>query len=299
MKTLVQLAAFGLGVGLCVTPGVAQAFSLSIAGTPVTFSSCINGVTTGNNIQCSFSRNGVVDANNNRADVRGTLLVAAGSLTVTGGSLSGIVVNLTNFLVTASASNPVGSLFGNFGTTPFIEYSHTFNGVTFDPLVDDSVTAQQILSGQYLSNSTTTNVNSNSKVTAQVNITGVASLNSLTTGTVAASNTSDFGLPSLRTTLIQSILEGQADNPTITGRLTGLKLAPGQSLSLPSSSCFAMAHTGNNQLFTPKAAEDNCTSLYKIPPQDPVSTPEPSSLLGAMVMGLVGLGSSLKRWLLG
>ncbi len=300
MKTLVQLAALGLGVGLCVTPGVAQAFSLSIGGVAVIFSSCLDGVNpqnpTGNNIQCDFTKLGVVDNNNNQADISGTLLVGAGTLTTSGGALDGIVVNLTNFVVTAASGNT--SLFGNFGSTPFIQYSHTFNDVNF--LEADGPSAQQVLSGGFRSN-TAQNVNPNSTITSGVTI-GTRVLDNLqvTPQDIIADTVSPFGNPDL---VYQSVLIQSISNPKITATLSGLQLAAGQSMYLPDSNCFAMVKTGTKKYakrtaaFTPEDAEKGCQSFYRT--SEPQSTPEPSVLLGSVLMGLFGMASSLKRRLLG
>ena len=302
-KHVFQLAGGTFALGLLVASTPAQALTLTFFdGFTVTVNDgdAADESALTNGVQFSFNRT-VTDSFGNQATVQGKVQSYSGPdamLSNSGTQLNGTMLNLTDFVMT-SLVDPNNEVAGNGGIFqvdgPFLTFEEDFNDFSYGTFF----VAQQNLVGDFLSNGAN-NVSSQNVVQFSGNLTGetgggfnLSNLSSAPTTNDPVSNFFRNGFAAEDTTL------GQADNPIISGSLGDLKLAAGETLSLPSSAKICVAAEEGNDFaskeelfvnFSSQTAEDSC-----VLPSDAESTPEPASALGLMVLGALGTGSWLKR----
>ncbi|MBE9127122.1 MULTISPECIES: hypothetical protein [unclassified Coleofasciculus] len=284
LKHLFQLAGAGLALGMFCNPSPAKALTLSLGGTTITNNLQDNQAgdinSTSNIIDFRFTNQPVTDSSGNTATVSGFLRALWGSgalVDETGQQLGGVLLTLREYEVTAATTNT-----SSFNINDLILFSHdftySFSGRRGAP---SQVTAYQQLTGEFRSNSTN-NVASTNQVsfTALVNTSLIANQSS---GTPEARTVSQINLPVASATL--SNANSSLDNPTLQGNLTQLTLAPGQSVRLQNSACFAIVDLDSEESsFTADDVERNCKKA-----------PEPSSMGAILAFSILGASSLLRR----
>jgi PEP-CTERM motif len=291
LKSLFHLVSAAVTIGFYLTPTSSSALTLRLGGKIVNNNSDHDKNGSNNIITVE---NFKIGNENNNWTVNGTLRFSTEDIGIIGGkeSLGGVLLTLSNFTLTANKNNQVSTL-------PLIAFSHEFDYefIGRRGRKPTSLTASNVLSGDWISNS--------KDDVAQLNKTIFAA-------SVRTQSKQFFSLPNLRSQIPPDSLpvaplreplapgsrtldntNSRLDNPTLIGSLLNRRLvsgerlprlAPGETLSLPSSACVVIPDVEASDFkFT---VDKGC----KVRP-----VPEPSSVISLLALGVFGGGFLLKR----
>jgi hypothetical protein len=229
---------------------------------------------------------------NTSNQIQPLLISQTGLIDASGNSVTGVVLKFTNLNLTAVNTL---STTGNIAL-----FSNTFTGTFLAPIfrTGSIVTVTQVLSGSFRNLTGTASV-SFPAITLGINgaaPTIPAGLIDLTTGNITNGNTFSSNDASNSFTVASNVT-----SLTVNGRLTNLNMPAGTTLNLPSSACFVIStrtpqkkhhhhHGGNaNQSNAGFSADDANAACGE------TEVPEPSSAVGLMALGTLGLATWMRR----
>lgn len=286
---------------LCLIPASAHALSLTIGGSAVPN---LTATGTSNNGSLVFTtptvKNTTISGQpvtitpivNTSNQIQPLLISQTGLIDASGNSVTGVVLKFTNLNLTAVNTL---STTGNIAL-----FSNTFTGTFLAPIfrTGSIVTVTQVLSGSFRNLTGTASV-SFPAITLGINgaaPTIPAGLIDLTTGNITNGNTFSSNDASNSFTVASNVT-----SLTVNGRLTNLNMPAGTTLNLPSSACFVIStrtpqkkhhhhHGGNaNQSNAGFSADDANAACGE------TEVPEPSSAVGLMALGTLGLATWMRR----
>jgi hypothetical protein len=284
---------------LCLIPASAHALSLTVGGSSVPN---LTATGTNNNGSLVFTTSNTQSTTigstpvtitpivNTSNQIQPLLLSQTGLIDASGNSVTGVVLKFTNLNLTAvNTLSPSGTV---------AAFSNTFTGTLLAPIfrAGSTITVTQILSGSFRNLSGTASVEFPA-ITLGFNgatPTVPAGLSGLATGNITNGNAFYFNTASNSFTTASAVT-----SLTVTGQLSNLNMPAGTTLNLPSSACFVIStrtpqkkyhHGGNaNQSNAGFSADDANAACGE------TSVPEPSSAVGLMALGTLGIATWMRR----